>query len=243
MKTEITCKSQILTQSHCWLSEGQEQQLLPLIARCFKGVSPDIYYEKYFLQPDAFERKLKLIYCDNELVGYCLLTFKRLVLNGQSTIIVGASAGFLPEQRHGNQTVMFSIVEAAKCYLKHPKTAIYYADTMISPAMYRVMAKLVAEIYPNPERRISPESAPILQYLQQTAMVREDHWHPHLCFVNRYVNYTSDDIERLTNSEKLDIQYYLSINPKFTEGYGIVTVIPVNIKNIFGTMMNYLRQR
>ncbi|AJR08897.1 hypothetical protein C9J03_05905 [Photobacterium gaetbulicola] len=253
-----------LTQSHNWLSEEQEAQLLGLIAHCFKGVEPNAYFNKYFLGTDAYERKLKLFYqpfpdiarhksngvIGNEddngkvrLVGYCLLTFQKTDVEGKETIIIGASAGFLPDQRHGNQTVTFSLLEAAKCYMRHPLTPVYYADTMISPAMYRVMAKFLPELYPKANTQLTEPASRILDYLQQTVMIREPDWHPHLCYVQRSVDYGEQEIASFQRSTKRDIQYYLSINPNFSEGYGIVTIIPVNIKNILGSGMKFLTGR
>lgn len=62
-----------------WLDSIDRADLLDLITRCFSGVDAESYLHKYFLADDCFTRRLRLFYADSRLVGYCLLTFRRVL--------------------------------------------------------------------------------------------------------------------------------------------------------------------
>ena len=139
--TPIALDHSDFIQSRHWPDEVTAEAICAVIARCFNGVDPQDYYRKYFLADDCFERRLRLFYHEDQLAGYCLITFRRYRVNQRPVVALGASAGFLPEYRSGNNTVPFSIRSALGYWLRHPWQRVYFADTMLSPAMYRVMAK------------------------------------------------------------------------------------------------------
>lgn len=213
-----------------WLGATLSRQLQAIIGTCFSGVDSGAYLNKYFLRDNCFMRRLRLFYCDQQLVGYCLLTFSRQRLadnSGKQVVLMGASAGFLPDYRHGNHTLQFSLQQAIAYKLRHPLQTVYFADTMLSPAMYRVMAKAVGIIYPHPDQPTPPDVVKLLQLLQH---LQPDSQSPsHVMFVGRKSDYSSDDLQRFAASDKAEIRFYLQTNPQFAEGYALLTVIPVSL--------------
>lgn len=212
-----------------WLDAGLSRQLQVIIGTCFSGVDSGAYLNKYFLRDDCFMRRLRLFYCGEQLVGYCLLTFNRQRLSGKNgrgkaVVLMGASAGFLPDYRHGNHTLQFSLQQAISYKLRHPLQTVYFADTMLSPAMYRVMAKAVGIIYPHPDKPTPPDVVKLLQHLQPDSQSPS-----HVMFVGRKSDYSSVDLQRFAASDKAEIRFYLRTNPQFAEGYALLTVIPVSL--------------
>ncbi|WP_341501276.1 hypothetical protein [Gallaecimonas sp. GXIMD4217] len=241
--TATPSHSTLLRQSRHWLSQEQQRALLPIIDCCFGGIAPEDYLHKYFLSEGPFERRLKLFYDGRQLVGYCLLTFSRACTRGRPLVLIGASAAFLPAYRHGNQTLAFSIAEALAYKLRHPLTRVYFADTMISPAMYRVMAKALGLIFPHPEHELDAGGRALLKSLQCGVMDREPHWHPHLCRVGRQAQYDETELARFRQSDKAEIRYYLDINPDFHQGYGVLALVPVTFANLLKTLWKRLGAR
>lgn len=217
-----------------WLSETTKAELCRIFSACFAGVKPTDYLHKYFLAEDCFERQLRLFRDQGQLVGYCLINFRHHTTADHRTVhLITASAGFLPTHRHGNHTVTFSLQCAVKHLLKHPLTAIYYADTMLSPAMYRVMAKHMAEIYPSPQRTAP---ADIQQLVRDLVPQTTDDGLSHVVFTGRKSDYSADDLQRFQNSDKPEIRFYLSTNPRFNEGYALLTIIPVTFRQLWQSL-------
>lgn len=224
-----------------WLDATLSRQLQAIISRCFSGVDSGDYLNKYFLRDNCFMRRLRLFYADNQLVGYCLLTFSRQRIFGQSgsgkqVVLMGASAGFLPEYRHGNHTLKFSLQQSIGYKLRHPWQSVYFADTMLSPAMYRVMAKAVGIIYPHPAHPTPPDVCTLLQHLQPDSRTPS-----HVTFVGRKSDYSSADLQRFAASDKPEIRFYLQTNPGFADGYALLTVIPVSLQQMLLTARRWLQ--
>lgn len=224
-----------------WLDVALSRQLQAIISNCFSGIDSGAYLNKYFLRDDCFMRRLRLFYCGEQLVGYCLLTFARHQVaaagrRGKTLILMGASAGFLPDYRNGNHTLKFSLQQAIYYKLRHPLQTVYFADTMLSPAMYRVMAKAVGIIYPHPGKATPPDVIQLLQHLQPDSQSPG-----HVMYVGRKSDYSRADLQRFAASDKAEIRFYLQTNPQFAEGYALLTVIPVSLWQMLLTGLRRLQ--
>ena len=220
-----------------WLDAALSRQLQAVIGSCFSGVDSGDYLNKYFLRDDCFMRRLRLFYAGQQLVGYCLLTFRRQTIDGSGPVVLmGASAGFLPDFRHGNHTLRFSLQQAIGYKLRHPWQSVYFADTMLSPAMYRVMAKAVGIIYPHPACTTPGDVRALLQHLQPHSQAPG-----HVTYVGRKSDYSAADLQRFATSDKPEIRFYLQTNPGFADGYALLTVIPVSLRQMLRTAQLWLR--
>ncbi|MDK2124323.1 hypothetical protein [Parachitinimonas caeni] len=235
----------MLNQQANWLSEPYQQALKAIIDCCFSGIDAAAYLQKYFLADDCFARRLRLFFSGEKLVGYCLLTFRYQAVQwpGQNQpkplTLIGASAGFYPEFRHGNQTVQFSIWQTILYKLAHPQQAVYYADTMLSPAMYRVMAKSVAEVYPRRNTPVPPEIKAILRVLQPDQPANACNF---VLPVGRRSDYSAEDLARFAASDKEEIRFFCETNPNFAEGNALLAIMPIHLRQIAATLWRMLRR-
>jgi len=213
-----------------WLTDQQKAELISLIASSFKGVDSAAYFARYFMDPSHYQQCVRLFYQQNQLVGYCLLTFKK----DKACIVMGASAAFLPSFRGNNNTFGFSLKWAVKTWLFNLRRSVYYLDTMLSPAMYRAMGKKVAFIYPNP----SMTEAEIADYQALVVAAEPSPWRglPCLKSVGRASNYSESDLIALKTSSKPEIAFYCHINPNFALGSALLVLIPINLKQLLATL-------
>ncbi|MDX2368503.1 MAG: hypothetical protein QNK36_08900 [Colwellia sp.] len=219
-----------LTQSRQWLSDSERAAISEIIKFSFSNISPDAYLAKYFDGTGAFQRKLRLYFDGVKLVGYCLLTFS----DESRTIVIRASAGFFPEYRKGGNTFKFSLSESFKCWLHRPWRKIYYADTMLSPAMYRAMAKNIGIIWPHPNHQV-PDN--IFEKFNSNGEVSKEVGLRCLIPVDRASNYSENELEDFKSSDKLEIQYYRSLNPDFNNGVALFVIIPVHFRQFIKTAL------
>ncbi|MEO3866443.1 hypothetical protein [Rheinheimera fenheensis] len=219
-----------------WLTATETEQIIALIAASFNGVDSHDYFNRYFANPQHYQRRVRLFYQDEVLQGYCLLTFRKAANN---SIVMGASAAFTPGYRGNNSTFSFSFFAAVSTWLRYPKHQVYYLDTMLSPAMYRAIGKKVAFIYPNP----GMNTADINRYHALVPDAEPSTWHGLNCLktVGRATNYSKDDIARLKASNKAEIAFYCQLNPNFDNGTALMVLIPVNLKQLLCTGVKWLK--
>jgi hypothetical protein len=219
-----------------WLNELETSQIIELIASSFKGVDSQAYFQRYFNNPAFYQRCVRLFYQQDQLVGYCLLTFRK---NTDNSIVMGASAAFLASYRGNNNTFAFSFLWALKTWLSHINHNLYYLDTMLSPAMYRAMGKKVAFIYPNP----AMTETEIQLYQALVPDAEPSPWQNLACLktVGRSTNYSDDEVQSLKASSKAEIAFYCQLNPRFSEGSALLVLIPVNLKQIVFTGWKWLK--
>ncbi len=224
-----------LTQSKQWLSEQQRHSIMNIISASFSDVAPKDYLAIYFDSKDAQERKLRLYYDNNNLVGYCLLTFTCQT----NTTVIGASAGFFPEYRQGGNTFQFSLFESFKCWLRSPWRKHYYADRMLSPAMYRAIAKNTGIIWPHFQHN-SPEH--LFERFNPNGELDGHYSLRCLVPIGRSSNYTSQELASLRASNKPEIQYYCQVNPQFDNGVALFVIIPIHLRQFLRTIFKQVSQ-
>ncbi len=220
-----------------WLEPAQISQLKAVIAACFAGISSDDYYQKYFANADMFKRELRLFYANDKIVGYCLFAYEKLANN----VLARASAGFYPEYRHGSQTLAFTVQQSLKYWLTHPWQRIYFADTMLSPAMYRAIAKRAGITYPS--LAYPDQGSALFSQFNREGEISPLTKTQCLVSTGRKTQYSDKDIIALKTSDKAEIAFYCKVNPQFTEGKALFVIMPINlsqlvktvIKNIFST--------
>ncbi|MEC4091543.1 hypothetical protein [Pseudoalteromonas rubra] len=219
------------------LSSADRAQLLSIIGLCFEGIDPEAYFAYYFEQSGPTHRRLRLYYSDSaELIGYCLLTFDD---SHTALSVIGASAGFLPQFRGKNNTFTFSIFEVTKAYLRRPWRTLLYADTMLSPAMFRAMAKNIAIVYPTATG--SPVESQLYVALNPTGLVSEVNGLPCLKVVGRKTRYSALEVAEFKASKKPEIAHYCALNPNFDKGVALLTVIPVTLGQLLSTAWKQLK--
>ncbi|MDP5134633.1 hypothetical protein ORJ04_01545 [Rheinheimera baltica] len=224
------------TSSKNWLTAKEAEQIRLLIAASFNGVDSQQYFNNYFANKAYYQRRVRLFYQGEQLLGYCLLTFHK---EANNSIVMGASAAFTPGYRGNNSTFGFSFSAAIRTWLRHLRHKVYYLDTMLSPAMYRAMGKKVAFIYPNP----GMSKADIARYQALVPNAEPSNWQNLNCLktVGRASNYTAEDISRLKASTKAEIAFYCQLNPNFAQGTALMVLIPVNLKQLLLTGWKWLK--
>lgn len=225
------------TQSKAWIATTDKKGLLELITTSFVGVEPKSYFQKYFQASDVFERKLRVYYSDSKVIGYCLISFTR----ASGKVLLRASAAFYPEYRNRSNTFGYSFKQAIGYYFKHPLSKIYYADTMLSPAMYRATAKNTAIIWPSADCELPPKT--LFEELNPDGVISEGNGVKCLLPVGRKTNYSEEEVHRFKVSDKKEIRHYCELNPEFDQGMALFVIVPISLKQILMTAWQKLFNR
>ncbi|RKF15739.1 hypothetical protein DBZ36_15275 [Alginatibacterium sediminis] len=224
-------------QSQGWLQRAQQDALLGLIASCFKGIDAQHYFEKYFVVDDCFDRCLRLYVDQEQVIGYCLLVFSRQ----NSDVVIRASAGFYPQYRKGGNTFAFSFSKVLAYWLRHPWYTVFYADTMLSPAMYRAVAKRSAIVWPKPNSTLIEKQ--LFERFNADGDVSSLNNLRCLTNTGRTTNYSEQDIAQFKRSEKPEIKYFTQLNPNFEQGIALFVIIPFNLKQLILTLFKSFKSK
>ena len=220
-------------QAENWLNDSQKKALINLISANFNGLDAEQYFTKNFESPDVFVRKLRIYQHQEEVVGYCLITFHK---NDQD-ILIKASAAFYPQYRKGGNTFIFSMKQAFLFWLKNPRKNIYYAGAMVSPAMYRAIAKKAAIVWPTEGQQMPNQT---FEKFNAAGMIS-----PALklrCLFNVGIssNYTEQEIISFKASKKKEINFYCRLNPDFNKGIALFVIMPITLKQLILTGIKLL---
>ncbi|MEO1576366.1 MAG: hypothetical protein AAFU65_15570 [Pseudomonadota bacterium] len=215
-----------LTQTRRWLSDDERAGLLNVIAASFNRVAPADYLAKYFDSPGVRQRKLRLYLDGDALVGYCLLTFT----DERAWTIIRASAGFLPDYRKGGHTFRYSIRQSFVAWLRRPWRRTYYADTMLSPAMYRATAKHAGIVWPHPDHTAPGD---LFDRLNPDGHVAEENGVRCLLRVHRATRYHPRDVAAFRQSDKPEIQHFCTLNPDFHKGVALFVIMPLGLRQFW----------
>jgi hypothetical protein len=226
----MTIQTVDLKQGGNWLNTVLERDIIALINASFNGVDSQAYYAKYFLCPDAFDRKLRLYFDQQKVVGYCLISFT----HNENDVLLNASAAFYPAYRKGGNTFVFSMQQAFLYWLKHPFKRIFYADTMLSPAMYRAIANKAAIVWPSVDNTALLPQQLFEQFNQHG---RKSHRLDARCLldVGRSTNYTEQEVHTFRTSNKKEIAFYCQVNPDFDKGVALFVIMPISLKQLLLT--------
>jgi hypothetical protein len=219
-------------QSKKWLDSSIKATLIKLINANFSGIDAKLYFTKNFEGTDVLARKLRIYFHQEEVVGYCLIT----ALKSNQDIVIKASAAFSPQYRKGGNTFSFSMTQVFLLWLKNPRKNIYYAGAMISPAMYRAIAKKAAIVWPNERSQIPNQ---IFEKFNTTGMIS-----PLLnlrCLLNVGIssNYTEQEVNSFKVSQKKEINFYCRVNPNFDKGSALFVIMPINFKQVVLTCLKF----
>jgi hypothetical protein len=226
----MTLQTIDLKQGVNWLSAELERDIIALITASFNGVDGHAYFAKYFLCPDAFDRKLRLYFDQQKVVGYCLISFT----GTEYHVLLNASAAFYPDYRKGGNTFAFSMQQAFLYWLKNPFKRIFYADTMLSPAMYRAIANKAAIVWPSVNNTAFLPQQLFEQFNQHG---RKCDLLDARCLldVGRSTNYTEQEVDTFRTSNKKEIAFFCQVNPDFDKGVALFVIMPVSLKQLLFT--------
>ena len=220
------------------------RQLYSVHQKIFAGVSAEDFHS-HVIEPPAEATTIQLYRAaDQSGIGYCAVHRYRRQVHGQNAIILRAEAGLVPEYRGRGVTYGFGIVRALIEKLSHPFTSVYYLGTLVHASSYHLFCKYFRRIYPDPNietpadiqeiARQLIESFPDPAVLPEDPFVRDVGWVTIETPQEKHLN------ERL---DPPDVQFFKFRNPGFSQGHGLVVLIPITLLNLTGALLSRLYER
>ncbi len=218
--------------------------LFAVHARIFAGTDQESFH-RYVLSPQAQLNRL-CVYRDGagRVVGYCSLQRQDLDLDLGRLRVLRGVMGFLPEHRGKTQ--------GARFYARHTVEQVlggwlrgrscFLLGTLVGPWMYLALARAMAEIWPSPN---TPTPAPMAARLEALAraysLPMSDR--PGTCAVGWVSRQSAEETRRLEAHTDPAVRLFLSANPAYQQGQGLLVLVPLHLQNICHGLWRALRTR
>lgn len=220
------------------------RQLYRVHERVFAGTD-EAEFADYVVHSRARETKIAVYKSKGVSVGYCAVHRFVKDLAGQSYVVFRAEAGLLRAYRRRNSTFPFVFQTALRYKLFHPFRNVCYLGTFVHPSVYRLMTKYITGIYPNCRRPTPPSMEQLMIALAEAfhvpvaekgdLLIREVGWITRDSEVDRKYWFEND---------QPDIRFFVSRNPRYGDGRGLVVLVPIKMTNLLMAVLRYrMRKR
>jgi hypothetical protein len=175
-----------------------------------------------------------------DIVGYCAAHRYSRTVAGRPATIFSAEAGLLSAYRGHASTWLFGLLSALRYRLRHPLRRVYYLGMLVHPSSYCLLAERFPVIYPSRWRPTPPEVADAMIALAESFELPPASDDPRVRNVGWITRETPEAHRAWAESSHLDVRFYLSLNPEYTKGFGLVTLVPLGFANLAGGLLRHL---
>lgn len=182
-------------------------------------------------------------------VGYCAFHFYKFDTLNEHLGVIRMEAGLLPEYRRGNNHIhLFAFMKAMQCMLSHPNRKIYFLGSLVHPSSYVALTNVSKAVWPTVQRPDATEAVQsIVNKLSDLFGLTPVHAdQPNVVNVGWKTREAQHAKQDWLATAKPSAHFYLQQNPDYDLGHGLVTIMPVNMRNMLEvtiSLMHKKRQR
>lgn len=219
------------------------KRLFAIHRQIFSAVTEE-KFRTHVLEPPADRTTVQMyLGADGEVVGYYALHRYRRCIGGRNMIVLRAEAGLRPEYRGRGTTYWFGMIRALFEKLRHPFTPVYYLGTLVHTSSYHLFFKYFPHIYPHPEHGIPDQlRALALELADSFPDPAVDEADPLVRDVGWITIETPQEKAPDLRGDLPDVRYFKQRNPGYTQGHGLVVLVPITFVNVVAAIMRRLSE-
>lgn len=226
------------------LSEQQRaalsEKLYQIHRAIFAGLDEEGFDHYVVNSPAKATRILLYRNRQRELIGYFGVHRFEEYLEGQPFTVFRAEVALLPRYRQRDANLSFWLMEAAKFKLLHPGQPVYFLYAPVNPSFYALVARRMRTVYPRADTKLPSYILNLMAHLaQEFGLQRVDERDPLIRKVGWIAKATNREEAFWHMSENPHIRFYVTENPKFREGFGLLMLIPVTVANAVLSLFNF----
>lgn len=180
---------------------------------------------------------------NGKIVGFTGLRIHRANIDGKSNLLIYFGQTVIDSEFRGKSLIPLT---GAKLCMKYWKDllfnkAYFWADSLTYKA-YLVFAKTLAEYYPTYKYQTPNPIKAIFDNIGQTYYGND--YCPNSGTVKKDNIFVNDPTVKVTRKYQLDadISFFVNANPMHQQGHGLITLAPINSRNILLIMKRYIRK-
>lgn len=198
----------------------------------FDGLDQEAF-DHYVVNSRARQTRI-LLYRNRqkELVGYFGVHRFEIEVGGEPLVVFRGEVGLLPAYRQKDANLSFWWTEAARFKLLHPRKRVYFFFVPVSPSFYAMAARYTHTAYPGRDRNVPADMLRLMtQLAPQFGLPALDPGNPLVRRVGWITLATPQERDFWRTTRNPYVRFYVDANPKFGEGNGLLTLIPVTLAN------------
>ncbi|APE30396.1 hypothetical protein BOX17_05145 [Halomonas aestuarii] len=216
--------------------ERLTEEMFALNTLLFDGVDHEQFVREVIALPARWTRIQLLRNAAGELIGYNAAHLFDRVLEGRPCSIFRVEAGILRAYRGRRSTFLFGMRQALAYRLRHPFRRLYLFCTPVHPSSYCLLAGHFHEVYPGPGRPVPPAMQTLMQEMADGfGEIPAASGDPGLRQVGWITREGEQETLRWQASEAPEVRFYLTRNPDYRQGVGLVTLVPLSWRNLLMT--------
>ncbi len=238
MKHKITYKRVFITD--CSDTNRDFQDLFNIFAPTLKPGMRFIEFKKYYYSEKLKYIDVTFILADGFTVGFCAAAFYSTTISDKNYVIGRAATGILQTHR-GNKLPKWKLYKKyIQYWLRNPFSNIILTAYVANPLIYAMICKYTGIAYPRRDSDPPEDIVNLKDDLLRSQNLDRKEERPFVVEIHFPVKIDENDKERIFTSQDESVKYYLKINPKFMQQYGVIVIIPVNLKNILYSSFRFL---
>lgn len=203
-----------------------------------------------FLEFKAYYCSARLDYIDATLIvlrgtviGFCAAAFYATVINKKQYTVGRAATGILEEHR-GHTLPKWKLYQKyIRYWFRHPFRRTLLSAFVANPLIYAMICKYTGIAYPRQAAEPPADIIKIKNDLLRSHNLHRKEGPAFVVEIHFCVSISERELERIFTSRDRNVRYFLRINPKFRQQYGVVVLIPIHLKNILMSSGRFLYHR
>lgn len=197
-----------------------------------------LYYDKNLVLID-----FTLFSHQNKRVGFSAAFFYSSNLKGKPSFIARSATGLIKDlQGKGLHSKLDLYIKFIRFALFHPLKPIWVAAFIVNAFVFSELCRYVPAFFPHPGKQVPEDIENIIHEIIIGSGHQRNVLHPYSVSVPIQVNFNENLLKRIYDSDNSNVQWYLKENPGFLEKYGLFVIIRVSFKNIYGTIMAFVKR-
>lgn len=235
----MTHSTEIITPARLSTSERESltESLYAAHCRIFDGVDADEFSRYVVCSPAHRTRILVIRDADGIIRGYCAFHVFLERINGRPTAIIRMETGVERALRKQSLSGPFIISEILQALIRYPLHRLMFMACFVHPSAYVALHRHAPKMWPSP-REVIPEEVEATM----GALARHFKLKPASQPGTYEVGWVTRDACRPRRISPT-ATYYMSRNPNYTRGEGLLTVIPLSTGLLLQSTGSYLSFR
>lgn len=230
------------------LSPAQRDQLaneLYTVHRLiFDGVDR-MDFRRYVIEPPSFRSRIyRFLNGKGTTVGYISFHHYKLENGRKVRHLFRTEVGLLPAYRGHNSAASLLFRESLKAWFRVGCTNAWFVATPIHPNPFAIAGRHVVDIYPHPKRELPWHMHAFMREVSAGLGLKNGQQNlPLQKRVGWITRQTPQQRAALLQSSCPWTQFYLTQNPEYEEGNGMLMLIPFSLRNGLAMLWRFARRK
>ena len=208
--------------------EAFTDELYAAHCEIFSGVDREAF-AKYVVSSPAQRTRIQVFRAQGRIVGYAAFHVFERELEGRPCLVVRSEVGLLPAYRRGTRFGWFLIRETLRVLRASRGRPVWGLSCATNPATYRTLARHTDQVWPCSDRSTPPQLEQLMGSLaEQFGLVPVQGAASGVYHVGWKTRQDEQEIRQWERSEEPASRLYLSRNPGYPQGHGMLILVPIS---------------